>query len=158
MHPTKLLPLFDAALDGYQKVLLKQVDESESDKRKAFFKAKPYCHARICHLMPNCPDTTKTMLPRASDIGTFIEVRGTIGEPHIFPLLSLTMRFYRNGNSNRSYQSAGMGTRDGVRALQRGIRNPCRSGARERLPQSHNMPFGKRYAIDRLDNLDIQTN
>lgn len=73
-HPTKLLPIFDEAIPELQRKWIEELPPADIRRRQ--WRVKPNCHARLTHLHANVPELWKTKLPRSSDVGNFVEVRG----------------------------------------------------------------------------------
>lgn len=73
-HPARLLPIFDQAIHALQKQWTDELPHG--DPRRKTWHIKKNCHARLTHLPANVPELWKTKLPRSSDVGNFIEVRG----------------------------------------------------------------------------------
>eukprot|EP01124_Arcella_intermedia_P031020 TRINITY_DN6905_c0_g1_i9.p1 TRINITY_DN6905_c0_g1~~TRINITY_DN6905_c0_g1_i9.p1 ORF type:complete len:1068 (-),score=370.46 TRINITY_DN6905_c0_g1_i9:42-3245(-) len=74
-HPKTMLALFDEAIGIVQDEILSLQGEGEAEWGELTKKTK--FHARISNLPAN-KETTKSVLPRASDIGKLIAVRGTV--------------------------------------------------------------------------------
>ncbi|KAL6046136.1 DNA helicase mcm9 [Balamuthia mandrillaris] len=77
-QPLKMLPIFDEAVLECQHFLVKEQEESGMGEFSIPRIFKPNVHVRMFEMMQNCSATTKPKLPRSSDIGSFIEVRGTV--------------------------------------------------------------------------------
>jgi DNA replicative helicase MCM subunit Mcm2 (Cdc46/Mcm family) len=81
-HPARLLPIFDGAICELQRKWLEDLPPTDPARKR--WRVKPHCHARLTHLHANVPELWKTKLPRSSDVGNFVEVRGTRGFPFSF--------------------------------------------------------------------------
>jgi len=75
-NPARLLPIFDEAICEVQRKWLEGLPPGEPKRKR--WRAKPHCHARLTHLPANVPELRKAKLPRSSDVGHFVEVRGTV--------------------------------------------------------------------------------
>jgi len=73
-NPARLLPIFDEAICEVQRKWLEGLPPGEPKRKR--WRAKPHCHARLTHLPANVPELRKAKLPRSSDVGHFVEVRG----------------------------------------------------------------------------------
>ncbi|XP_013414481.1 DNA helicase MCM9 [Lingula anatina] len=69
--PLKILPVFDSALK------LAQEDIYREHPQRHHMKVKCNIHARIMGL-PVCPELTREVLPKTSDVGSFLSVSGTV--------------------------------------------------------------------------------
>ncbi|KAK2158616.1 hypothetical protein NP493_1781g00036 [Ridgeia piscesae] len=86
--PRNTLPLFDSALVAAQRTLLKVAETTD-------LTIKRNIHARVTRL-PVCPELTRDVLPKTSDVGNFLSVTGTVIRATTIKLLDCEKEFVCN--------------------------------------------------------------
>ncbi|KAI0217790.1 DNA helicase MCM9 [Lamellibrachia satsuma] len=88
--PRQTLPLFDRALLQAQQTVLKALGTAVTG-----LSLKRNIHARITGL-PVCPELTRDVLPKTSDVGSFLSVTGTVIRATTIKLLDCEKEFVCN--------------------------------------------------------------